>query len=313
MPRGFGLETTVFCADFRSALGTTATISPTDSTSRKESSTRSSAGRPPTGIRTLGPRSPIRRPSPAPARITARSIDLPFLLEREIDRLAQGLGRKTPDRGFRCGAPLALGSLFGRGRLALRDQRRPESQTHRLLEAPVHLRHRPQLSAQAHLSHRHEIGRKRNVAEARRERQRQAQVRGGLLQPDAARHVHEHVRARERKPGALLQYSNHDREPAYVHALRDPLWIGKVRGRDERLHLDEERTRAFERGHHRRAGNGAAPVAKEPSLVTCPISTTGSDRSLARRRSLSPHSRTWVTLPGAAFTPGRYRVWMESM
>src|SRR5699024_5072832 len=38
--------------------------------------------------------------------------------------------------------------------------------------------------------------------------------------------------------------------------------------------------------------------ATEPSLVTCPTSTTGSPRSLAKATSAAVTERTWVTPPG---------------
>src|SRR5258708_32686866 len=125
--------------------GITATISPTDSTSRKASSTRSSAGRPPTGTKSFGPSEPMRRPSPAPARITARSIDLPLCFrEAALDRVPEGRsGNRLHDRGAR-GLPL-------------RDHGRAESQAHRLFQPPLHLCHRAQFATEAHLADRHEI------------------------------------------------------------------------------------------------------------------------------------------------------------
>ena len=49
-----------------------------------------------------------------------------------------------------------------------------------------------------------------------------------------------------------------------------------------------------------------------PSLVTCPTRKVAIPRPLARAMSRAPHSRTWLTLPGADSSPGRYTVWIES-
>ena len=50
-----------------------------------------------------------------------------------------------------------------------------------------------------------------------------------------------------------------------------------------------------------------------PSLVTCPMITVGILRSLQKRRSRDVHSRTWLTLPGAASISPVYIVCIESI
>src|SRR5215831_1651616 len=49
-----------------------------------------------------------------------------------------------------------------------------------------------------------------------------------------------------------------------------------------------------------------------PSFVTWPIRNVGTPDALATRSSRAAASRTWLTLPGAASTPGSCIVWMES-
>ncbi len=49
-----------------------------------------------------------------------------------------------------------------------------------------------------------------------------------------------------------------------------------------------------------------------PSLVTWPTRKIGVPDSLARRIRRAAPSRTWVTLPAAASSPGSETVWIES-
>ena len=67
-----------------------------------------------------------------------------------------------------------------------------------------------------------------------------------------------------RQPGPSLEHGQQQRQPARVEPLcAAPRWRTGVDLVGQRLHLDEQRSVAFERGCDCRAGDTGAPVGEE--------------------------------------------------
>ena len=131
--------------------------------------------------------------------------------------------------------------------------RRRHAHVRRLGEATLGLGHRADLAAESDLAEEHRIARERAVVDARRERRRDGEVAGRLLQPHAADDVQEDVELREREPGALVEHREQQREASPVEAGGDALRRAEAGFRGERLHLDEHRARALEQRRDRAA------------------------------------------------------------
>ena len=133
----------------------------------------------------------------------------------------------------------------------------------RLGQAPLRLRDGPDLPAQAHLAEKHGVRRERAIVHARRERSRNREVTSRLLQPNAAHDVEKHIELSERKPGALVEHGEQQREPPTVEAGRDPLRRSEPRLRGQRLDLDQHRPCPFHECRHRAPRRDVLAIAEE--------------------------------------------------
>ena len=96
------------------------------------------------------------------------------------------------------------------------------------------------------------------------DRQGKTKIRGRLRDADAARHVDEDVGLAKRGRGSLLEYCDQHVQSVDVRAAGDAPRRVVVGGLvDQALDLDEQRSRAFEHDHHRRARGRNGRIAED--------------------------------------------------
>src|SRR6187551_656204 len=113
-----------------------------------------------------------------------------------------------------------------------------------LLEASLRLGGRTQPTGEAELAERCDAFPQRGCASRRRDRERDGQIRAGLVDPHAPGDVDEHVRRAERDAGVAAQHRDDHREPLGVDTRTDPPRHCEIGPGDERLHLEEDRARS---------------------------------------------------------------------
>ena len=143
-------------------------------------------------------------------------------------------------------------------------------------------------------------GRQRPVAEGGGDGRRDAQVGRRLVDLEAAGDAHEHVVAQQLQPDALLEHGQQQVGAVGVDAERHPARRAERGRRDERLHLDQHRTRALDRGDHRRAGRrppaarrGTAPRGWRPAAGRRPSSRRRPSSETAPKRFLTARTMRW--------------------
>src|SRR5215218_78976 len=130
-----------------------------------------------------------------------------------------------------------------------RHQRPREPESGRLAKASVEAANRTQLAEQPDLTDGHGAGDQRAVAERRRESQRERQVEARLSDVQAAGEVRVHIVAGQSDARPASQDGDEQREAVRIDAGRRPSRRRSRRRGDERLDLDEDRSRALQ---HRR-------------------------------------------------------------
>ena len=108
------------------------------------------------------------------------------------------------------------------------------------------------------------IGGKRMVDQCADDGQAHRQIAARLGQPHAADGGREHLVLTHRHPGSSLEHGQQQRQPAGIEALSAAPW--RHTGVDlvgQRLHLDQQRAVALERGRDRRPGDTGAPIGEE--------------------------------------------------
>ena len=89
------------------------------------------------------------------------------------------------------------------------------------------------------------------------------EVRTGILNPDTADHVDEHIRGAKPDPGVPSEHRQHECDAVSVKPRHHPPRRHQLRSRDQRLHLHEQRSRPLHRAQHHAAG-GARGLPNEP-------------------------------------------------
>ena len=107
------------------------------------------------------------------------------------------------------------------------------------------------------------VCRQRPLVDARRQRRRDREIAARLLQPNATDNIQEHIQRGEGETGSLIEHREQKRETASVVSCRDALWRAESCFRGERLHLDQDRTRALEQRRDRAAGRVTVAIAEE--------------------------------------------------
>ena len=187
-------------------------------------------------------------------------------------------------RARRSGASVAVG-----------QRRTAETELRRLAHAQRRLRRRPHFAGQADLAEHHDVRRNRPVAQARRDRRDDRQVGRRLVDASCRRRrSRTHRRSRGSGPTRLSSTASSSDEPVLIEAARRPPRVAERRRADERLHLDEDRPRAFDRAQHRRAGHVRAAARRETAATD-----SAPARSPAPVISNTPSS---LTAPNRFFT-----------
>ena len=125
----------------------------------------------------------------------------------------------------------------------------------RLLEAILAARRRTDLAGQADFAEGQRVRAQGAVAKARMHRQQHRQIGRGLADADAADDVDEYVLVVDRHTAMAVRHRQQQRQSiafvAHGHAAR----IGQRTLVDQRLHLDQQRPRAFLGDQHAGTGN----------------------------------------------------------
>ena len=117
------------------------------------------------------------------------------------------------------------------------------------------MRDRPQLAGQPDLAEaRPRRALQRHALRRARDRQRDREVRPRLVDPDAARDVHEDVGRADAHAGVTAEHGEHEREAVAIDSSAGAARGNELGRRHERLHLDQQRPRALHRGEHDGAG-----------------------------------------------------------
>ena len=159
---------------------------------------------------------------------------------------------------------MAFGSVSACSTSSLRRARRRvggcddglQPELRALLEPALGLRRGAKAAREPDLAERRQAVLRRHALRGGSDRQRDGEVRAGLVDADAAGHVDEDVRAAERDACVPAQDGDDHREPLGVDTGRDPPWHREVTRCDERLDLEQDRPRSLER-----AGDGGADLA----------------------------------------------------
>src|SRR4029077_14400708 len=138
-----------------------------------------------------------------------------------------------------------------------------EPESLRFLEPSGDPLHATQLTAEAELSNEHRAWIGRAIAQRRRHGHRQTEVRGGLTDPETADEIHVDVVIAGREPGTLGEHREKQEHALRIGAVHRAPWQPEARRRHERLYLDEERPRPFDRRHDDAPGNTAAALFEE--------------------------------------------------
>ena len=103
----------------------------------------------------------------------------------------------------------------------------------------------------------------RPVANAGGDGRDDRQIGGRLFDVHPARDVDEDIVGHEVQPGALLEHRQQQRQAVLIDADRHPLGHAVRRRAGQRLHLDEDRPRAFDRAQHRRTRRRHRPLGEK--------------------------------------------------
>src|SRR5436190_211406 len=142
---------------------------------------------------------------------------------------------------------LAPGTVSGALAAARWNDRAVEPEPGRLAEAPLQAGDRSELAEQPDLADRHGSGCDGSVAERRGERERERQVEPRLVDRQPAGQVDVDVVAREPDPRFPSEDGDEQGDAVPVDAARRPARRPAGTRCNERLDLDEERPRSFER------------------------------------------------------------------
>ena len=127
--------------------------------------------------------------------------------------------------------------------------------------------HLADLAAETDLADDDRVGVDRAVVARARDRERDREIGGRLGDAHPAGDARVDVVVAERDAGALLQHRDEHREPVALERLRDPPRDRRAGGRDERLHLDAQRPRAFhDRGDDRTRSRPTRRSARNSAL-----------------------------------------------
>ena len=181
-----------------------------------------------------------------------------------------------------------------------------EAEALRLGEPAADLRDLAHLAAEAELADDDRVGRDRRVVARAGDRQRDREV-GARLATRARRRRRSRTRrgrrARRRRAAAAIATSIASRPPSNDCATRRGIGAGV--SRDERLHLDAQRTRAFEHGRDDRSGRAraggrrgtarsgsATETRPSPVISMRPSSSVGPKRCFSARSMRSAWCRS---------------------
>src|SRR5467141_1668699 len=195
-------------------------------------SARSSIGTPRIGRNCFGSPGPARTPAPAATTTTPMS------------------GCETTGELTDALQPDHL-EVARRATRARRQEYAPKALACRFREAALDAGDRTDLAAQADLAQEKCVGGHRAVVNRRDECGKDREVRRGLDQTHATRHVHEDVQIPERQTAAALEYREQQREAPMIETGRHTLRRAESCLRRERLDLDEHRARPFHQGRDR--------------------------------------------------------------
>src|SRR5258705_3747113 len=120
-----------------------------------------------------------------------------------------------------------------------------------------------ELSAETKLADEHGPRVRRPVTERRSERDRESEVGSGLAHAKTADEIHVHVMGAEGKACALREDREQHGDTLRIGTVHGPPRKAEARGSDERLHLDEQRTRSLDGRHDDAARDAAAALFEE--------------------------------------------------
>src|SRR5271163_432985 len=149
-----------------------------------------------------------------------------------------------------------------------------------LLEPGFAMADRANLAGQRDLAKDDGVSGNRRLAQRRDQRRRHRQIRRRLGYTQATSNVEINVVGADREPAARIEHRDDHREPRAVPANNCPPWGPEQSRRDQRLNLDQHRSRPFDAGENRRA-------AELPGLrwIGCMIAF---GRRWLRARALTP-------------------------
>ena len=124
-------------------------------------------------------------------------------------------------------------------------------------------RHRAYLARQPELAEHDEILRHGALAQARDDGEGDGEICGRLADAQTADDVREHVAVSRREPAVSVQNREQQTQALRVESLREPARRLTLRAIDERLHLDEHRSRALSRHERHAARDGSAMPRQE--------------------------------------------------
>src|SRR5437763_11365253 len=165
------------------------------------------------------------------------------------------------DRASKRVLSVARDLALGRG--AGRCESRRQSELCALFEPPLGLSRRPQATGEADLAERGETCANCRALSRRGDRKADREICAGLVDAHAAGNIDEGVGGAERDASMSAEHGDDHRQPLGIDAGADAARHGEIRGRDERLDLEQDRPRSLQR-----AGDGGAdfPLAAAEEL-----------------------------------------------
>ena len=187
------------------------------------------------------PMKPMRPPAARHSTMTNRFTSDP---QRNLSSAASS--RST--------AQISRPSMGWRGALA-GDQRHAEAQFGGLAQTLLSARRGPDFAGQADFAERDQSARQRPVAQRRHDGEQHRKVGRRLGDAHAADGVDEHVLVEGGHARVPVQHRQQHGQAVAFQAHGQAPRIGRVRAIHQRLDLDQQRPRAFLRGHHAGAGD----------------------------------------------------------
>src|SRR5215210_4624432 len=203
---------------------------------------------------------PARKAVPGATRPRAEMSFLSFLGSALIQRYSDRLPNRR--RRLQCDSAMRLRPFRNDG---LR-----KAQLGGLGETSLGLGDGAQPAREADLGKARETRADRLSTGSRRDRDRDRQVRPRFVDSNAAGDVHENVRLTERDTRVAAQDGDDHGQAFRVDAGSDPPRHGQIRRRDERLDLEQDRSRSFQS-----AGHGGADLSLRPSEELGRVGDTG--------------------------------------